>query len=123
MSVLLMVFCLAYGQRPEEFPTNNTRDKRVKHKKYKPRVREYAKIYKSNTKGTLYGNPCALKETRKMGFEYVPLSQGHGKSPIGVVINNFFVKLKLVFTRTPFWKLILKKRFQNCREKSGDGVG
>jgi hypothetical protein len=109
---------------PEEFPTNNTANKKRFHpKKHRPKTRSYAKIYKRNTKGTLYGNPCALEVTRSMGFEYVPLTRGKGKSPMGRLLNNLWVKTKLVFTRTPFWKLILNKKLDNCRSRSGDGVG
>ncbi len=107
----------------EDIPTNNTVRKKVKHRKYEPKERTYDNLYKRSTKGTMYGNPCAIDVTHRMGFEYVPLNQGHGKSPIGYFINNFLVKTKLVLTRTPFWKLILKKRLEDCRLSSGDGIG
>ena len=107
----------------DERPTNNTAHKRVNHRKYEPKVKTYDKIYKKSTKKTLYGNPCAIEVTHRMGFEYVPLSNGRGKSSVGVIINNIFVGTKLVFTRSPFWKLILNKRLKDCRLKSGDGVG
>ncbi len=82
-------------------------------------------IYKYDQKNVLFGNPCAVKVTRKMGFEYVlqpkgvPGSPGKGKA----LWNNFLVKTKLVFTRSPFWKLILNKRQKDCRTRSGDIVG
>ena len=124
--IFLMVLCVGWfasGQIVDELPTNNTANKRVNHKKYEPKRKTYSRLYKSSTKGTLYGNPCALEVTRKMGFEYVPLSQGHGKSSVGLILNNIYVNGKLVVTRSPFWKLILKKRFKECRTKSGDGIG
>jgi hypothetical protein len=120
---VLSVGWLVSGQIVDELPTNNTVNKRVNHRKYEPKRKTYSKLYKTSTKGTLYGNPCALEVTRKMGFEYVPLSQGHGKSTVGLILNNTYVNGKLIVTRSPFWKLILKKRLKNCRTKSGDGVG
>ena len=107
----------------EEIPTNNTVQKRVNHRKYQPKRKIYDKLYKKNTKGTMYGNPCAIDVTHRMGFEYVPLNQKHGKSPIGIILNNTFVGTKLFFTRSPVWKIILKKRLKDCRLSSGDGVG
>jgi hypothetical protein len=120
---VLSVGWLVSGQIVDELPTNNTVNKRVNHRKYEPKRKTYSKLYKTSTKGTLYGNPCALEVTRKMGFEYVPLSQGHGKSTVGLILNNTYVNGRLIVTRSPFWKLILKKRLKNCRTKSGDGVG
>jgi hypothetical protein len=125
-STFLSIFCvcwLAEAQIADELPTNTTSNKRVNHRKYEPKRKTYSRLYKSSTKGTLYGNPCALEITRKMGFEYVPLSQGHGKSAVGLILNNVYVNGKLVVTRSPFWKVILNKRFKECRAKSGDGIG
>lgn len=126
---LLLIFLIASAYiasaqlGEEERPTNNTAHKRVNHRKYQPKVKRYDKIYKKSTKKTLYGNPCAIDVTHKMGFEYVPLAQGRGKSSMGIFINNLFVNTKLIFTRSPAWKLILNKRLKDCRLKSGDGVG
>ena len=114
---------LASAQIVDELPTNTTVRKKVNKKKTGPDRKTYSRLYKNSTKGTLYGNPCALEVTHKMGFEYVPLSQGHGKTKVGFILNNVYVSSKLVVTRSPFWKLILKKRLKDCRAKSGDGVG
>lgn len=107
----------------EDIPTNNTVWKKSKPKKHKSNPKRYSQLYRKNTKGTLYGNPCAIDVTHKMGFEFVPLAQGHGKTTVGHFINNALVKTKLTFTRTPFWKLILNKRLKDCRLSSGDGIG
>jgi hypothetical protein len=79
----------------------------------------------TETKGVLYGNPCALQETHKMGFEYVLLKEGQPgyETRWKKMTNNFFVKTGLVFRRSPFWKLILKNRIEDCRVNTGDFVG
>ena len=106
-----------------DIPTNNVTHKRVNHRKHQPKIKNYNKLYKKSTRKTMYGNPCAIDVTHKMGFEYVPLAQGKGKTKMGLLINNTFVKSKLCLTRTPFWKMILNKRLKDCRLKSGDGIG
>ena len=99
-----------FAQEPgEDIPTNNTVWKKSKPKKHKTNPKTYNQLYRKNTKGTLYGNPCAIDVTHKMGFEYVPLVIGHGKTYLGYFINNALVKTRLAFMRTPFWKLILNK--------------
>ncbi|MEQ8413583.1 MAG: hypothetical protein RIB71_03925 [Imperialibacter sp.] len=79
----------------------------------------------TETKGLLYGNPCALQETHKMGFEYVLLKEGQPgyETMWKKMTNNFFVKTGLVFRRSPFWKLILKNRIEDCRVNTGDFIG
>lgn len=125
--VLMFVFfigCLAVqAQLSDEIPTNGTVRKRVDHRKYEPKKKTYSQLYKKSTKGILYGNPCALERTRQMGFEYVPLAQGRGKTRVGLILNNTAVRSKLCITRSPFWKLILNKRLKECRMKTGDFVG
>lgn len=122
--ILIGVFCRPMAQDlSEEIPTNNTVRKKFDHRKNDPKIKRYDRLYSKNTKGTMYGNPCAIDVTHKMGFEYVPLVQGHGKSPMGYFLNNLLVKSKLVLTRTPFWKMILNKRLDDCRLRSGDGIG
>lgn len=107
-------------------PTENLdRKKEANRQKNKPKKKNYSYIYKARTEGILYGNPCALEETRKMGFEYVvqkPTLPG-GMEQEDVRWHNFWVKVKLVFTRSPFWKLILNKKLEQCRQKTGDIVG
>jgi len=96
----------------------NSPDLRSKKKKYDV-------IYRPNPKGILYGNPCAVEATHQMGFEYLVEARGipGSKSQKGKFINNLWVKTKLVFTRSPFWKMSLNKRFKQCRRMSGDFVG
>ena len=88
-------------------------------------LKRYGVIYRPHAKNILYGNPCALNETRKMGFEYMVESRNatRSASQLGKFWNNLKVKTKLVVTRSPFWKIILKKKFKQCRPKSGDIVG
>ncbi|MEP4533400.1 MAG: hypothetical protein ABJ004_09945 [Cyclobacteriaceae bacterium] len=91
----------------------------------KPDRKNIDYIIKSDLDGILYGNPCAIEETRKMGFEYVFMPEGlpGAMNPDERFENNFLVNLKLIFTRSPFWKLILNRRIKKCRTKSGDFVG
>lgn len=89
----------------------------------KRKVIEY--IYVSDSKSILYGNPCAMEVTRRMGFEYViqPLGVPGGLSLDDIEKHNILVKLKLFFTKGPFWKLVVKKRIKDCAKNSGDFVG
>lgn len=82
-------------------------------------------VYKKNTTKIMYGNSCATMATRKMGFEYVVRSNERisSKTNIGVFFNNLWVHSYLVVTRSPFWKVILNKRFKECKKVSGDLVG
>jgi hypothetical protein len=109
----------------KQFPTLNlSYQGRVRGKDI-PKEKNIRFIIKNDTKGILYGNPCMNEETRRMNFEYVvqnpglPGSLGNRKR----LWNNFVTKLRLTITRTPFWKLILKARVKDCRQKSGDLVG
>ncbi len=101
-----------------DYKDDNKRRNRPKRKKYKS-------IILNKPKKTLYGNPCAIEATRKMGFEYVlqvkntPGSYGE----IRRIWNNARVKTLLCITRTPFWKVILNKKIEKCRIKSGDKTG
>ncbi len=107
-------------------PTENLDMKKDANKKaYRSPKRKYDVIYRPHAKKILYGNPCAVEATHKMGFEYMvePRNGTRSKTQKGKFLNNLKVKSKLVVTRSPFWKLILKKRFKKCREMSGDIVG
>lgn len=90
-----------------------------------PRQQYPRYIVITETKGVLYGNPCAVDETHKMGFEYVLLKKGQPGyetwwKKFG---NNLKVKTGLVFRRSPLWKAVLKKRIEECRVNTGDFVG
>lgn len=90
-----------------------------------PKRKRIDYIYKNDLDGIMYGNPCALEETRKMGFEYVFQPLGiPGSIPVDDQFsNNLAINVKLILTRSPFWKLILNRRIKRCRLKSGDMVG
>lgn len=127
--IILSSFC-AIAQSGEDlkelFPTKRTSLKKKGRQKGDRRKKDSGMvIYTTNAYGVLYGSPCALHATRKMGFEYIvePPKMGYSKSRVGRIINNLWVKTKLVFTRSPFWKLILNKRIKKCRELMGDKVG
>ncbi len=121
---------LCFGQKEKSvrdyIPTENI-DMRKDANKRENRgaLKRYAVIYRPHAKNILYGNPCALEATRKMGFEYMVESRNatRSASQLGKFWNNLKVKSKLVVTRSPFWKQILKKKFKKCRPKSGDIVG
>lgn len=124
----LSFFCIAQKKDDlkDYIPTENLDSKKDSNKKaYKSKKRRYEVIYRPNAKKILYGNPCAVEATRKMGFEYIVESRRAVRSATqkGKFLNNLKVKTKLVLTRSPFWKLILKKKFKKCRQKSGDLVG
>lgn len=116
----------AKGDLRKEFPTETIDFKKDANRSgNRPKRKQIHYIYKATSEGVLYGNPCAVQATRKMGFEYVLQPAGVPGSPDEkeVELNNFLVNLKLIFTKSPFWKMILNKRIKDCREKSGDFVG
>lgn len=128
---MLFFIINVYAQTSEELgkhmPTQNLdiKHKKNKQEKYRPERDEYDFIFKKSTNGILYGNPCAIEATRKMGFEYIVQSPGLPGSLLkeDVFFNNVWVNIKLVFRRSPFWKMILNKKFKECKHKTGDIVG
>lgn len=115
------------NQDPRKYmPTDNVEmGKDYNKRANRPNRKRYSFIYVPNADKILYGNPCALEATHRMGFEYLvePRSIEGSKTKTGKILTNLWTKSKLVVTRTPFWKAILKKRFRECRIKSGDLVG
>ena len=110
----------------DHMPTENLEMKKDSNKRSnKPKWKNYNLIYVPNADKILYGNPCVLEETHKMGFEYIvePRNIAGSKTRKGKFLNNLWVKSKLVVTRSPFWKLILNKKIKKCRKMSGDLVG
>lgn len=94
-------------------------------KAHRPKRKKIRYIIKNGTSGILYGNPCVLQVTRKMGFEYAvqtPLLPGSTIEPRRLW-NNFKVKLLLTLKYGPFWKITVNKRLKECGIKSGDRVG
>ncbi len=122
---------LCFAQQRKEaiqnyLPTENLEVRKDSNKrKNEPKRKSYAFIYVPNADKILYGNSCMLGETRKMGFEYIvePRNIVGSKRWSGKFLNNLQVKIKLVIIRSPFWKLILKKKIKKCRRMSGDLVG
>lgn len=135
MRVFLILFLIsmgvvAFGQsKPypqSHLPTENVEmGKDANRRSNKPKRKRYSYIYVPNGDKVLYGNPCATEATHNMGFEYLVEPKGikGSKTPKGKFLNNFWVKTKLIATRSPFWKAILKSKFKKCRTKSGDFVG
>lgn len=132
VGTMMLASCLAQAQKKKDddltsqFPTENTRFGLEANKaKNRPDRKNISYLYVESSKNILYGNPCATEATRKMGFEYVVQPLGIPGSPEADEIekHNFLVKLKLFFTRGPFWKLVINKRIKECAAKSGDIVG
>lgn len=100
-------------------------DIKVDLKENRPQRKEMKFIIMNSTKGTFYGNPCALTVTRKMGFEYAVQIPGAPGSMPGFRrrMHNFGVKSGLTLRRGPFWKGRLKRKLRDCGIKSGDRVG
>ena len=113
----LLIAAVVFAQKKPEvitdyIPTDNldvTKDDNKKSNRPKD-PRSYQLIYTADANSVLYGNQCALEETRKMGFEYIielPYAYGRTKTGFGKFLNNLAVKSRLVVTRTPFWKAIV----------------
>ncbi|MEM6830404.1 MAG: hypothetical protein AAF551_07790 [Bacteroidota bacterium] len=129
ISLVFGSFCFAQNKDegiPDYIPTENLDKKKdANSASLRSKKKRYDVIYRPSAKNILYGNPCAVEATHKMGFEYLvePRGISGSKSQKGKFVNNLWVKTKLVLRRSPFWKLILKKRFKKCRRMSGDFVG
>jgi len=112
---------------PEELRNTSTTNVNKKKKSKPPKKSDKDMIFiiKNNPKKILYGNPCMHTETKNMDFEYVLQKPGL-PGTLGTtrrIMHNTSAYTKLIFTRTPFWKIKLNKRVKDCREKSGDWVG
>ena len=106
-------------------PTDNIDYKDDNKRKHAPKRKKIRYIVKNKPKNILYGNPCMVEATHKMGFEYVLQATNTPDSMVGFrrVWGNFRTNLHLVLTRSPFWKLIVNSKLKKCRIKSGDKVG
>lgn len=130
---IFMMVRMGYGQKKSKkddwkshIPTENIRPGyHVNQSKNRPKRKVIEYIYVKDSRSILYGNPCATEVTRKMGFEYVaqPLGVPGGMSVNEIERHNMLIKLKLFFTKGPFWKLLVKKRIKECATNSGDFVG
>jgi len=85
-------------------------------------------IYKRPSKNKMYSNDCVHDFTvSKMGYEYVILT-GDCEKSIGnrsgfeLELQNFGTEIGLFFTKGPFWKLKVKKRYKFCKERMGDTI-
>ena len=132
LGVLMLNSVDAWAQRNKEesihdyLPSENVDPKKkFKKKSNAPDRKEYSLIVKNKAKGLLYGNACMTENTQRMGFEYSIQVKGLPGSlyPWERRWKNALVHTKLIFTKGPWWKLVLKKRVKNCRQKSGDFVG
>ena len=133
LSFLLAVVTihLSFGQKKDKpvedyLPTDNLEMRKDDNtSSNRPKKKNYSYIYVSKVGKILYGNPCAIDETRRMGFEYVvePRTGLQSKTRQGKFLNNLWVKTKLVFTRSPFWEVILTGRIKKCKRQTGDFVG
>ena len=90
-----------------------------------PNKKNISLLYVTDADKILYGTPCATKETHRMGFEYIvePKNGLESKTRKGKFLNNLGVKMKMIITRSPFWKLILNNRIKKCKQQTGDFVG
>lgn len=130
ITALLLAFSSFAQKKKESFqdylPTENLEmGKDANNRANRTKKKPYNVIYRPHAKKILYGNPCAVEATRKWGFEYMvePRKAPRSKTQKGKFLNNLRVKTGLVLKRSPFWKVILKKRFKKCRPMSGDIVG
>lgn len=130
MITLLLVGFVQFASAQEDlesrFPTNKLRSKTIDDKRQnRPKVKNIAFIYKKNTLNTLYGNPCALDITRRWRFEYAVEDNTNVffKKSFARATNNLWVKTRLFFTKGPWWKLVINKRFKDCQIKTGDATG
>ncbi|MEP2023327.1 MAG: hypothetical protein ABJH98_19540 [Reichenbachiella sp.] len=132
--LLLVFFAVLFGsmeawaQNPieEDLPTRKV-NKKVKENKRSnfPKEKKIRYIYVKDGGKVLFGNPCARQVTHNMGFEY---SIEHRPEP-GLVPwwrrfkTNTSTKTILFFTKGPWWKATVNKRFKACAMTSGDRRG
>ena len=133
--VLLFVLVLLgeslFGQKKDKsvtdyLPTENVENRKDANKaSNRPKRKKISLIYVDSGRGILYGNACATQETHRMGFEYIvePANGLESKTGIGKLLNNLWIKTKLILRRSPFWKVTLNNRIRKCRRQTGDFVG
>lgn len=132
----ICVICFLYASEglAQPITTGNTKIKtlaskedfeKAKRNMRPPKRKRIHYLYTDSSKDLLLGNPCAMKATREMGFEYVlqPLWLPGSPKEKQWEANNLMVNMKLFFTHGPFWRLILKRKIKNCQIQSGDIVG
>lgn len=122
ISLLVVQNSLAQETFEESLPTNKV-DKNVNDDApgNRPVKRKIAFIYTKKANKNLVGNPCAILETHKWGFEYVQADIYH--SGWRRFRMNFGPKTKLFFTKGPWWKATMNKRIKRCAQLTGDRPG
>ncbi|MEO9852179.1 MAG: hypothetical protein ABJH72_02355 [Reichenbachiella sp.] len=117
---------LAQNPLEEDLPTRKV-DKKVKENKPGnfPKQKRVRYIYVKDGKKVLYGNPCALQVTHRMGFEY---GIEHRPEPGFVpwwrrIKTNTTTKIILFFTKGPWWRSTVNKKLKRCIQSSGDRRG
>ena len=110
---------------PPASTTNTDFNKKSRNSQKKSKTKKIRYILKKDTQNTSYGNPCVLEITRSKGFEYMVTLKGQPgyESEFQRAFHNFGVNTGLLFRNGPFWKSGLKKKIEDCRQKSGDYVG
>ncbi|MEM8938786.1 MAG: hypothetical protein AAGC64_05515 [Bacteroidota bacterium] len=133
-ALVLFIFLLgffSFAQKKERpvrdyLPTENLKARKdANNVSNRPKRKKIELIYVKSARGILYGNACAIQETHRMGFEYIvePVNGMESRSWFGKLCSNLWVKTKLFFRRSPFWKATLNKRIKRCRRQTGDFVG
>lgn len=84
-------------------------------------------IYKRPSRNRMYSNDCVHDYTVSKGFEYVILTGDcerslSNMSGFELELHNFGTGIGLFFTKGPFWKAKVKKRYKLCRERMGDVI-
>jgi hypothetical protein len=127
---MLLVFMLAvepaFSQTSPPSTTSNTDfDKKSRNAQKKSKSKKVRYILKRDTQNTSYGNPCVVEITRSKGFEYLVTLKGQPgyESEVQRGFHNFGINIALLFRNGPFWKLGLRNKIKDCRQKSGDYVG
>lgn len=130
VSVFLFSFSghYAFAQKVDKdyFPTPNTvTDAKPDPKKNIEKELVIRYIIRNDTKMTLTGNLCFEEITMEMGFQYLAVPKGQAPNRNGFVRwkHNFGVKFMIFLKNGPFWKLKIKRKYQECKYGSGDFVG
>jgi hypothetical protein len=128
MIFLLIIHFNSFSQdrNGPPFTTPNTHDNPDPDPKSdKPKEKQIRYIIKKDTKKFLAGNKCYEDVTKKMGFMYLamPKGQSNYETEFDRNLHNLSVKMHLLFTRGPFWKMKVNKYYKKCQYPYGDSIG
>ncbi len=130
LGILLVGMCYvnstAQNNDGPPFTTPNTYDDpNPDPKSDKPKEKKIRYIIKKDTKSYLPGNKCYEEVTMSMGFMYlaVPKGQSYYTTEFDRNLHNLGVKMYLLFTKGPFWKIKVNKTYKKCRYPYGDSIG